>query len=51
MAGIAAPPPKMKLATEDDEVMQEFVQSHLVGTLNPVYEDATLRPVTVCIHI
>jgi len=39
LKGIALPPPKMKLATEDDEVMQEFVQSHLVSTLNPMTEE------------
>jgi len=39
LKGIAMPPPKMKLATEDDEVMQEFVQSHLVSTLNPMTEE------------
>lgn len=46
LKGVAAPPPKMKLATEDDEVMQEFVQSHLVSTLNPIHEEvSTIRGV------
>lgn len=41
LRGVGAPPPKMKLATEDDEVMQEFVQSHLVSTLNPIHEEVS----------
>lgn len=46
LKGVGAPPPKMKLATEDDEVMQEFVQSHLVSTLNPIHEEvSTIRNV------